>query len=328
MRSLFFYLVSVISGYLITGPAYGQEHPYEIKLVTENDSYRWNLHDGYYTNGLFVRFNYLPRRLNARIPEGGQLAKVTSSYEVGQMMFNPEKITDINPDQIDRPYAGYLFARKSVTFLYRSGNVLNANVSLGTIGPASLAQPAQLLIHRTFHFKRPHGWSNQVNDEVGLNAQVQYQYDFIRSSAVRKWIDLHGTSQITLGNTFTNASVGALLQIGLFEWAAQSAMYDARVNRGRRRARKPAELFVYFHPQYQYQVYNATVQGGLFRHDKGPVLAPINPWVYGHETGFVFARHRWTAVVTYSLKQREASTMRHLEKYGGFSLAYRMGHGL
>jgi len=312
---------------LLTCPAYSQEHPYELKVVTENDSYRWKLHDGYYTNGLFIHFNYLPRRLNARIPEESRLVKITSSYQVGQMMFNPESITDVTPDQIDRPYAGYLFARKGFTFLYRNGNVLNASLSVGTIGPASLARPAQLLIHRTFHFKRPYGWANQVNNEIGLNAQLQYQYDFIRSAAINKWIDVHGTSQVTLGSTFTNASAGLLFQIGLLERADQSAMYDARINRGDQRARRSTELFVYFHPQYLYQVYNATVQGGLFTSDKGPVVAPISPWLYRHETGFVLARHRWTATVTYALKQREATTMHHVEKYGGFSLAYRMGKG-
>lgn len=313
-------------GWLYSGIqlAYGQEeHPYELKVVSENDVYRWTYHDGYYTNGLYFTYTYLPRRLNQRLQPTQKLTKVISTYQMGQAMFTPELVDDVTPTEIDRPYAGYLFLQKGFTFFYRNGHVLTTSLSVGTIGKASLAQAAQTFIHKTLDFLPPRGWVNQVKDEVGVNAQIQYGYDFIPTGS--KWLDVHGTSQVTLGNTFTNASAGVLVQVGLFNRPEQSAMYGARVNRLNHEQPQAAEFYVFFYPQYQYQVYNATVEGGLFRQDKGPVLGEINREVYMQELGFVFAQNRWTAMVTYWLKHREAKAMHTVEKYGGFTFAYRFG---
>jgi len=194
------------------------------------------------------------------------------------------------------------------------------------LGKDALAQETQLFIHKTFDLITPSGWKYQVKNEVGLNAQAQYWHEFIPESWRKKWLDIHGTSQVMIGNTFTNASVGLLFQVGLFARVNQSSLYDARIDRGNSTGRKSTELYAFFHPSYQYQLYNATVQGGLFNDNRGSVLSPLEHWGYRNDVGFVFSKPRWTGQLVYSFKQREAAIMRHDEQYIGLTTSYRFGH--
>lgn len=325
MHSFFSRLLTVSLPFLTVCASYGQ-HPYELKVTSENDNYCLQYHDGYYTNGLFLTFTYLPARLNSRIQERDKLAKITSSYQAGQMIFTPGSVVPtITRDLMDRPYTGYLFAEKSMTFFYKKGHVLKMAFSVGTIGPNALGQQAQLFIHETFDLVRPKGWNYQLNNEIGLNLKGQYWYELMPESWRKSWFDVHSTAQVAVGNTFTNASAGLLFQVGRFARTDQSALYDARVERSRTTSRRATELYAFFRPSYQYQFYNATVQGGMFTNNRGSILSPVRRWVYSNDIGLAFAKPRWTFQVVYSFKEREAAIMRDDEQYVGLTMAYRFG---
>ncbi|UFH51881.1 lipid A deacylase LpxR family protein [Spirosoma sp. KNUC1025] len=303
------------------------QHPYELKVTSDNDNYCLQLHDGYYTNGLFLTLNYVPNWLSKRIRETGKLTKITSSYQLGQMIFTPGVISPtLSRDLIDRPFAGYLFAEKGMTFFYKKGHVLKTSLSIGTTGPNSLAQQSQFFIHKTLELDLPKGWQYQVKNEVGINIQGQYWHELIPESWRRKWLDIHATSQVTLGNTFTNVSAGLLFQMGLFEATGQSSLYGARIDNDQSSSRKPNELYVFFYPSYQYQLYNATVEGRFFSDNAGSVLSPIRHWLYKNDVGFVYSLPRWTFQVVYSFKGREATRMRQPENYVSLATSFRFGH--
>jgi hypothetical protein len=325
MHAFFTRLLKVSLLCLSVCASYGQ-HPYEVKVTSENDNYCLQYHDGYYTNGLFLSFTYLPVRLNSRIQEADRLVKITSSYRAGQMIFTPGSVVPtITRDLMDRPYTGYLFAEKSMTFFYKKGHVLKTAFSVGTIGPNALGQQAQLFIHETFDLIRPKGWNYQLKNEVGLNLQGQYLHELMPESWRNSWFDAHATAQAMVGNTFTNASAGLLFQVGRFARTHQSSLYDAQVEGGQATSRRATELYAFFRPSYQYQFYNATVQGGMFTDNKGAILSPVRRWVYSNDIGLVFAKPRWTFQMMYSFREREAATMRYDEQYVGLTLAYRFG---
>ncbi|PQA58499.1 lipid A deacylase LpxR family protein [Siphonobacter curvatus] len=306
--------------FLLSRLALAQTYSQEIQITSENDAYRWTLHDGYYTNGFFVSYRYVPRRWNERRDSTSRLQKVISTYQLGQQIFNPENVFLAQRNQIDRPYTGYLYASKGFTFFYRQNHVLQLDLALGTIGPRSGAENIQKFIHRTFDYIPPVGWRNQLNNEWGLNLNAQYAYNLI--PAPKKWLDLYALGQAQLGTTFTRASVGLLLQIGLFRPASESALFHSRISRNP--SSSSPELYLFFQPGYQYQVYNATVQGGLFRSNKGPGAGEITRGVYQHQIGLTYASRRFTLQATLDLKQKEARSMQNeVEKYGGFSAAYR-----
>lgn len=314
----FFFLI------LWVGRCYGQQHPFELKVTSDNDNYCLNLHDGYYTNGLFVTLNYAPVGLNNRIRETSKLSKIVGQYQAGQMIFTPEFVTPkTTKDLMDRPFAGYLFLQKSLTFYYKKGHVLKTTLAVGTIGNNSLAEQTQIFIHKTLGLLHPKGWNYQIHNEVGVNLQGQYWHELLLASWRKSRFDLHSLSQLTVGNTFTNASAGFLFRAGRFARPDQSSAFDARV--GREGSPAPTELYVFVQPAYQYQFYNATVQGGYFTNDAGAILSPLRHWGYRHDIGLVFSPPRWTFQIMYTYKQREAETMRHNEQFVGLTTAYRFG---
>ncbi|WP_170061182.1 lipid A deacylase LpxR family protein [Spirosoma aerolatum] len=306
------------------GTCFGQQHPYELNVSSENDNYCLNLHDGYYTNGLFVTLNYAPVGLNNRIRETSRLSKIVGQYQAGQMIFTPEFVTPkTTKDLMDRPFAGYLYAQKGLTFFYKKGHVLKTSVSVGTIGENSLAEQTQIFIHKTFDLLHPKGWNYQIHNEVGVNLQGQYWHELLPACWRKSRFDLHSLSQLTVGNTFTNASAGLLFRAGRFTQPDQSSWFNARV--GREASHTSTEFYMFVQPAFQYQLYNATVQGGYFTNDAGAILSPLRHWGYRYDIGLLFSPPRWTFQIMYTYKQREAATMRHNEQFGGLTMAYRFG---
>ncbi|MDR6193946.1 lipid A deacylase LpxR family protein [Siphonobacter sp. SORGH_AS_0500] len=319
MPSAFLRFVFLWFGLLLPQLLLAQSH--ELKVTSENDAYLWNRHDGYYTNGIFASFHYLPSKLNNRLDSTRKVTKITSTYQIGQMIYNPENVFLVTTRQIDRPYTGYLYAQKGFSFFYRKNQVLNVSASLGFTGKHSYAKQIQTLIHKTFNFIPPEGWVKQLNSEFSLNLRGQYFHSLLPPKRQR-WLEVFTSAQVELGTPFTSASAGLLFQLGLFQKASESSLFNAQISRNSDH-QKP-EIYFFFHPQLRYQLYNSTIQGGLFLQDKGPATGPITPFVYLHQLGITAAFHRLTLSSTFSYTQREARLMREkAEHYGGFAIAYR-----
>ncbi|MEI9942770.1 MAG: lipid A deacylase LpxR family protein [Chitinophagaceae bacterium] len=288
-------------------------------LITENDSYRWKENDRYYTNGIFIQLDYIPRTFQQKTTPDSRLKKVTTFYTLGQMMFTPGRRSAKTTWQIDRPYAGYLFLQKGFSFFYKR-SVLQSNLNIGVTGRASLAKPLQNLMHDALNYKHFEGWQYQVKDEIGLNLQIKYDYTLLQPSRI---IDVALTTQVTAGTIFTNTSGGFIVRLGLFEQASQSSFYNARI--GNNQYKHKAEWYLYFRPQFVYQFYNATVQGRLLGNNDGSMPGELNHGIYEQQLGFMFAKNRWEAMINYTLKQKEVKSMKSNERYGAFGLAYKFG---
>ncbi|HKJ04644.1 MAG TPA: lipid A deacylase LpxR family protein [Geopsychrobacteraceae bacterium] len=136
--------------------------------------------------------------LSDRLPlvhDSGQQRAV--SLSIGQEIYTPEDIH--NPDLIldDRPYAGRTYVAVGIhgkTVLRQSTWELN----VGILGPASLAEHAQRLVHTINGANDPEGWNNQLNNELTVDAifesrwkvkppgvQQGFSYDFIPHLGVR-----------------------------------------------------------------------------------------------------------------------------------------------
>ncbi len=103
-----------------------------------------------------------------------------------------------------------------------------------------------------------------------------------------------------------------------------SAWWEANLSTEADKARKQKrEFFFYFEPLITYQVFNATLQGGLFTNQTGRYTTKSQPLVYSHRFGVVCAQSRWMLQAGYTYKTREAVTMQANENYGTLALAYR-----
>jgi len=114
----------------------------------------------------------------------------------------------------DRPYAG--------TFLWQTGifaaNQYRANnikLSLGIVGPASLSDKHQELVHKLINTHDPKGWNHQIRNELVFQTQAVhikplYQQDL---SASTQW-SIHSYSQGSLGNLKSDLGSGLIFRLG------------------------------------------------------------------------------------------------------------------
>jgi lipid A 3-O-deacylase len=288
----------------------------EAILVTDNDNYLVQKRDGYYTNGFYFALQKLakPKRINE---------KAIMRYEIGQMIFNPYKYSITQPENMDRPFAGYLFIKASRSRFFQNGANLQYGLSVGTIGKSSGAQQTQRIYHDLINIYPVEGWDYQIKDEVGLNLNGQYTYPLTGKLVHGQVIDVHATGKAIIGNTFTNGTAGLLFRIGVFEQANQSVAWNSRLHNNEPKYLHPREFFAFYQPEAMLQLYNATLQGGMFRKNKGPVTADIQPWLYQHRVGLMYASRRISTVLAIVHRTKEARQMRRAENYGSIQLSYR-----
>jgi len=139
-------------------------------------------------------------------------------YSFGQKIFTPQNTQTRQLVTDDRPYAGWLYvsakllSRYETAPHYQVGNVLG--VTLGLVGPSSLAGDIQNGYHDLIGVNRANGWDNQLKDEPGLlltyTRKWQYFHDLPGGLEFETSPHLVGA----LGNIYTYAGGGMMLRIG------------------------------------------------------------------------------------------------------------------
>lgn len=140
----------------------------------------------------------------------------------GQAMYTPEDKTRTDLIRDDRPYAGLLYLglawNRRIQPQDTHYQMLDTReLTLGVIGPLSLAEQAQDLVHDLRGIDRFNGWNNQLHNEPAL--QVAWERKFrqnLGDVAVQTgWgTDAIGSYALRLGNIETAASAGFELRAG------------------------------------------------------------------------------------------------------------------
>lgn len=196
-----------------------QDLPGIFSLVMENDLFYDT--DQHYTSG--VRATYLTpkgrepewvRNAALRLPMFDDKTDLRVEFGLGQSMFTPGDIRLTDPPEGERPYAGWLYA--SVGVVARTGAVLDQfQLSLGVVGPASLAEQSQKLIHEVINSPEPMGWDHQLKNEptLQLNYQRSWQSPKLEFPADLA-LDATPHAGVALGNVYTYANGGAMFRFG------------------------------------------------------------------------------------------------------------------
>jgi len=290
----------------------------------DNDQYINPYHDRYYLAGQFINFTtVLNTKKDCAGLFGSTVVKKTLEFEVGQQIYGPFASWAREPFLQDRPYTGYLYAGAALTWLYEDESSLKVTAQLGTIGPASLAEKVQKAFHHAFDLKDPEGWQYQLNNAIGVNLEAQYTRLLYRNSG--EWFDIAATPSLRLGTTFSNATAGLQFRIGGLDKFYQSASTNSRVSMGG--DRQKTEFYLFAIPQLSYIGYDATIQGGMFIKDKGPVHYDAIKLVFTQQLGVQFASRRISASFTAFLRSREvgggSSALAH--QWGSIATSYRFG---
>ncbi len=181
----------------------------------------WNGTDANYTNG--IRFSVAGRQDDVPdwledtadvMPFFDASGSKRWQFAFGQNMYTPKNYELTTPQPNDRPYAGWLYGSAGLTS--DTGRTLdNFNITLGIVGPSSLAEQVQETVHDAIGSPHPMGWQYQLHDEPGVI--VSYE---------RKWrnlwqvnpggygFDVTPSAGGAVGNILTQASVGSVVRFG------------------------------------------------------------------------------------------------------------------
>ncbi|WP_257659108.1 lipid A deacylase LpxR family protein [Parapedobacter lycopersici] len=295
---------------------HGQRLPrMEWGFQNDNDLYLLNKQDQYYTNGILLSVRkaadstaLAPRELN-RIwgISGGQ--KLYTAY-TGQ-------IHEI--EEVDRPITAYLFLGINRTHYYVNESMLALSVELGTIGSRALGKEAQESVHKAFNLYEISGWEYQLKSAFGVDLGAEYAKRLYRNTG--RWFDITAYAAGKLGLNHTHMAAAPIFRIGRLNPLHATAYFSSRLQA--HPANIANELFLYFKPMVSWVAYDATIQGGLLREDKGPVTFRPARWVFANQVGLVYARRAFTCSLQYVFSSKESPSMFFRHRYGSLGISYR-----
>lgn len=320
-RFLKFILVCFVL--IVFGKSLAQSQTYknQIGFKSDNDAYLAIKQDRYYTNG--IEFFFIHAIKNSQNQDTtSQLLKTIWGVNAGQKIFNAYSGKTWFIENVDRPITGYLYASAYMQWLLKNETVYKAELQLGTIGPNALGKETQEFIHNTFKFYKPIGWQFQLNNAFGANLNLDYLKLLYRTK--NKKSDFSLPLQLRLGSNFTSLNTAVLFRTGRFSALNNSTATQSNVaNNSKANLDKYKEFYFYLRPSLSVVVYDATIQGGLFVANKGPVTHNPKPVVFVQEVGLNYAVNRFNLNLAFIIKSREIESTAKVHKYGSIGLGYR-----
>ena len=287
----------------------------ELNFRSDNDLYLFNKQDQYYTNGIFLNIRKVADSTRLSPKEVNRLWGLT----VGQKMYNAYTAQIRYIEEVDRPITAYLFVAADLDRYFANESVLSFTIELGTIGQRALGRQFQEGIHKVLNLYDIAGWEYQLKNAAGVDASVRYGGLLYRNPA--RWLDLSAHAEAILGLNHTGLSVAPTLRLGRVNPLYQSVYTSSRLQVHGTKANR--ELFFYYTPQLRFVGYDATLQGGMFLHDKGPVTHSPSRWVLYNQFGFAYANRAITLRMQYIFYSKEVPGMFFRHRYGSIGMGYR-----
>ena len=136
------------------------------------------------------------------------------SYILGQTMFTPKDISASRLIRDDRPYAGWLYGGLRLTS-EQPGARQRLELNLGVVGPPSLANQTQTLVHKSIDVQVPNGWEHQLDTEPGVLGIYERGWRHIAGLGDTPFaVAALPHLSVAAGNIYTLGGVGGRLAIG------------------------------------------------------------------------------------------------------------------
>lgn len=137
-----------------------------------------------------------------------------SGLGIGQVIQTPQDLTRSDLIVDDVPYAGALTMQSS-WYAYNDKEFRGFEVTVGVVGPPSLAEQTQKTLHKIIGSEEPMGWDNQLNTEPVLNATYMRKWKFWRMGNPEGGsFDAVVNVDAELGNMITKAGTALELRWG------------------------------------------------------------------------------------------------------------------
>jgi len=290
----------------------------EIGVKMDNDDFLGKGLDRYYTNGFFINYNRaLP------VPNNGStLRNKILSFEAGQKIYTAKSSVITAREDVDRPFAGYLYLCSGINLLYKNESNIKLDATVGVIGPTAKGEDVQRFVHKMFGFHGVYGWTFQIQNNVTLNLSGEYNKLLFRCS----FLDASITSNINLGNEFTGIGTGSLIRIGRFNQLFNSASTQSTAIRSfKTPSAHSSEFFFYYKPRINIIGYDATIEGGLFKRQANIFEVTSKPKrvVFTNEVGITYSVNRIGINIGATYSSKEVKEMEHAAQWGSITLLYR-----
>lgn len=297
-------------------------------LVVENDLVART--DRSYTSGVRASWVTAPQatptwagELARAIPLFAGWGAVRTEYAIQQAIFTPQNTNLVVPNPSDRPYAGWLNA--SFGLIGETGSLLDQlSLSLGVVGPASLARQSQKLVHDIRGIDNPRGWGYQLQNEPTV--QLLYQRSW-RALAAYSFegsygFDMTPHAGVALGNVYTFANAGVTFRVGK----------DLQQDFGPPRVGPSVPGTGYFVPRAAFGWYvfaglegravarNLFLDGNTF--EDSPRVSKKH-FVADVQTGAVLTYDELRLSYTHVWRTKEFHTQQNIEQFGALTLSVR-----
>lgn len=307
-----------------TAGLYAQSRTKEIGFQSDNDSFLAQGSDRYYTNGFFLFFRK-GINIDTSKTKPVALANAVWGLELGQKIFNARSGRLPSADFVDRPIAGYTYLGTSLNMLFKDESNIKVTGRLGIVGPAAGGYEIQKFIHKTFGFYELNTWQYQIRNDVEVNLSGEFNKLLARAS----WVDVTASMYANLGTGFTGAGVGPMLRLGNFNQLFQSVSTQSTASyMGDSRLLHKQELFFYYKPMINAVVYDATIQGSIFKdHPEAgtqEITLDKKPFIFSNQFGVSYASSRIIVDLGVVVQTRDTKQMvKSTHQWGSLGLMYR-----
>jgi lipid A 3-O-deacylase len=291
--------------------------------------------DRWYTNGLKFIATECPRKPEPRLggaPMSGLAefflgASHQFGYTVGQLIYTPENLDLVQPQPTDRFWGGYAYVGSVAQGTRADGNIETLEVDVGVLGPLSLAEEAQTLIHKVRKFNIPQGWGNQLRTEPTLNAHYLRMYggghkpELIKGHLKGDVVPHYG---VAIGTVFNYVHGGATFRIGDNLDAAPAGSIEIPSLGGVQPYKKRWNVFL--RVDLRITAYNAFIDGGMFRGDPHPTQVELRPLTYMLNRGLSFETDDWRFTILFNRRSREFNNLpgsRSVHSFGTINFEYK-----
>jgi lipid A 3-O-deacylase len=331
-RLRLFMLLTVEGIACVVGDAYAQDvtMPEDdkgvVNIVLENDSFANEDRD--YTNGIRVAMLSSEEHMPVVVQNIARMLPLASDghkrigVALGQSMFAPDDISRRIPLVTEHPYAGWLYG--SVGMVSDTGTTLdNVMLTLGVVGPMSMAEQTQKFVHHVVDSEQPQGWDSQLRNEMGVVLTYERKWrGLYEASPFGVGVDVTPLVGVNLGNVNTDASVGATFRLG----------YDLPADYGPPRIRPSLPGSDFFLPSKELGGYifttvgeqavvrNIFLDGNTF-HDSAHVNKET--WVGSVQVGAAMTYGMTRLSYTQVFMSKEYATQDHAAEFGVVTLSHR-----
>jgi lipid A 3-O-deacylase len=230
--------------------------------------------DQYYTNGVrfdltMPSFSKSPFSLSWLRWQPGTTAYHTLNFRYD--VYTPDLHKALNTD---RPFAAVMMLGSKHQYVLAKNNMmLTSEFQLGIIGQAAGAGKLQNGLHKIMPGADwVEGWETQIRNSMGLN----YIFSLDKQVHRSKYAEIIFGGTAFIGSPFAKLESRVLVRVGLMEDYFNLLQSNPQ-NKWR--------LHVYGDFRAAYNIYNATIQGGLLNSDSPYVITEIEPFVLDLQLG-------------------------------------------